>query len=180
MNDFDMIGHRGEQILDTGLFDIWSKLFFKSINDFDIVEISSKYVDYVSNIIKSRWKVDDTECLSYVNSYLLKKNGDNCFVATEDELPIGVGVFNVDNDVGVDVHPWCGLLWVEPEYRGSGVGYQLTLKRFEWARKLGYKKIYLCFDESNIESYHIKHGWKRTGTTGIWHGIPEIIMEHEL
>ena len=107
-----------------------------------IEEVSQKYYDYVFDIIKQRWKIGDEECENYLKSYLSKRNGDNCFIALDNyNDPVGVGVFNADNDVGVDLHPWCGLLWVEPDKRGSGIGYQLTLKRFERARIVTGKQI---------------------------------------
>ena len=89
-----------------------------------------------------------------------------------------MGTFHISNDVGVDLHPWCIGLWVEPEKRGNGIGYQITQKRFDWARTLGYKKIYL--DTVNADGYHLKFGWRYTGIVGDYHGEPTIVMEHDL
>ena len=33
MNNFDMIGHRGEQMIDAGLFNVWVKCFFGNMNN---------------------------------------------------------------------------------------------------------------------------------------------------
>jgi GNAT superfamily N-acetyltransferase len=101
-----------------------------------------------------------------------------CFVAEYDGIPVGMGAFQIDNDVNIDLHPWCLGLWVRPEYRGNNIGRKLSLKRFAWARKLGYKKIYL--DTVNAEGYHKKFGWKNTGLVGYYQGTPTIIMEYDL
>ena len=143
-----------------------------------IVEIKPKYADYVSDIISRRWEIYKGEYAHIVPGYLSKKKESKCFVAVADGIPIGMGAFHISNDVGVDLHPWCAGLWVEPEYRGNGIGHKLTLKRFAWARKLGYKIIYL--DTIDAEEYHLKFGWKYTGIIGTFHGEPTTIMEHKL
>ena len=143
-----------------------------------IVEIESEYADYVRNIIRIRWELVENEYSHIVDNYFSRVDSSKCFVAVEGKTPIGMGTFHISNDVGVDLHPWCIGLWVEPEKRGHGIGYKLTLKRFDWARKLGYKKIYL--DTVEAEPYHLKFGWKRTGIIGTYHGEPTIVMEHDL
>ena len=143
-----------------------------------IVEIKPKYADYVSNIISIRWEIYKGEYAHIVPCYLSKKKESKCFVAVENGKPIGMGAFHINNDVEVDLHPWCAGLWVEPEKRGNGIGHRFTLKRFAWARKLGYKVIYL--DTVDAEEYHLKFGWRYTGIIGLFHGEPTTIMEHDL
>lgn len=137
-----------------------------------------EHADYVNSIIHKRWEIYEGEYSHIVPGYLSKKNESKCFVAIKNKKPIGMGAFHVSNDVGVDLHPWCAGLWVEPKYRGNGIGHKLTLKRFAWARKLGYKVIYL--DTVDAEEYHLKFGWRYTGITGLFHDEPTIIMEHDL
>lgn len=143
-----------------------------------IVEIQPHHSDFVSDVIKRRWDVTEKKALDFVEQYLTKQNTSNCFVAEYDKMPVGMGTFHVNNDIGIDLHPWCIGLWVRPDYRGNGIGYKLTLRRFSWARQLGYKKIYL--DTVNAQKYHSRFGWKTTGLMGMYDGTPTEVMEYDL
>jgi len=143
-----------------------------------ILEIKPDHFNFVSDTIERRWKVSKEQSDRYVNRYLKKQNTENCFVAICKDSPIGMGTFHINNDVGIDLHPWCIGLWVDPKFRGRGIGYQLTLRRFSWARTLGYEKIYL--DTVNAENYHKKFGWKLTGLIGLNGDFPTTIMEYDL
>jgi len=143
-----------------------------------IVEIEPKYADYVKNIIRIRWENEKDEYVHEVDDYLNPKKLSKCFVAVENDKSIGMYAFHISNDIGVDLHPWCIGLWVEPDKRGKGIGYKLSLRIFSWARMLGYKKIYL--DTINAENYHLKFGWKNTGIMGNSHGEKTIVMEYDL
>ena len=143
-----------------------------------VVEIQPHHSNFVSNIIEDRWEVTKEESLSFVRRYLTKRNSANCFVAVYDDMPIGMEAFNVSNDIGVDLHPWCIGLWVNPKYRGYGIGNKLTLRIFNWAKKMGYEKIYL--DTVSAEPYHLKFGWRRSGIIGMHRGVPTVVMEHDL
>jgi GNAT superfamily N-acetyltransferase len=143
-----------------------------------VVEIQSHNSDFVFDTIKRRWEVSEEESLSFVERYLTKRNNANCFVSIYDDVPMGMEAFNINNDIGVDLHPWCVGLWVHPKYRGRGVGNKLTLHIFNWAKKLGYEKIYL--DTVGAELYHLKFGWKKTGIIGMYRNEPTVVMEHDL
>ncbi len=143
-----------------------------------IVEIKDLYTSFVAKTIIRRWDVTEKQAWNYIYDYILKKNNSNCFVSVDGKVPVGMGTFHVNNDIGVDLHPWCIGLWVKPNYRGNGIGIRITLKRFDWARKLGYKKIYL--DTINAEKYHLKFGWKNTNIIGYYKNEPTMVMEHYL
>jgi GNAT superfamily N-acetyltransferase len=143
-----------------------------------VIEIKSSHSEFVSDVIKKRWNVSKERALRFVDEYLSGINNSKCFVAECNHIPVGMGTFHINNDVDIDLHPWCIGLWVNPQYRGNGIGHRLTLKRFAWARKLGYKKIYL--DTVSAEGYHEKFGWKNTGLIGWYDNTPTIIMEHNL
>lgn len=145
---------------------------------FRIVEIQPKHSEFVSETIVQRWDVTKKRALTFVDEYLTKENNSNCFVAERLGVPIGMGTFHINNDIGVDLHPWCIGLWVVPKFRGNGLGNKLTLKRFAWARNLGYDKIYL--DTISAEGYHVKFGWRHTGIMGMYGNEPTIVMEHNL
>ncbi len=117
-----------------------------------IFEIKEKHSEFVSQVIQDRWNISEKKALQLVDGYLSNTNNSACFVAEHNGLPIGMGTFHVNNDVKIDLHPWCIGLWVKPKHRGHGIGYKISLKRFSLARKLGYEKIYL--DTVNAEEYH--------------------------
>lgn len=146
--------------------------------EFSIVNIKPEHFEFVSNTIKRRWEITQNEAESFTNLYLKRKNNNTCYVAEYKGVPIGMGTFHINNDIGIDLHPWCIGLWVNPQYRGNGIGYNLSLRRFSLARQLGYKKIYL--DTVNAEGYHKKFGWKNTGIIGMYKNLPTIVMEYNL
>jgi GNAT superfamily N-acetyltransferase len=143
-----------------------------------ILEIQKKHSDFVSVVIQDRWDVSEERALQFVDEYLFKKNNSNCFIAEYNDIPIGMGTFHINNDIGIDLHPWCIGLWVNPKHRGHSIGYKLSLKRFSLARELGYNKIYL--DTINAEKYHEKYGWKNTGLIGWYQNEPTTVMEYDL
>lgn len=145
---------------------------------FKVLEINSNFVGYVWNLIHKRWDVSLDTALTFTNNYLIRKNNAACFVACDGNKPVGMGVFQLDNDLDIDYSPWLMGLYVETEYRGRGLGYRITKKRFRWAKRLGYDLIYL--DTEKAEKYHEKFGWKRTGDICYRHGIPTTIMVHKL
>lgn len=148
------------------------------MDKFKVVEINCNCINYVSNVIHRRWNVSINTALKFTDNYVRNVNDSNCYVAFANNIPIGMGVFQLDNDVDIDISPWCIGLWVEPEYRGNGLGYKITQRRFRWARKLGYKNIYL--DTEKAEKYHEKFGWKKTGDICYRKNIPTVIMIHKL
>ena len=146
--------------------------------ELEIFEIQPKHFDFISNTIKLRWNVIEKESKNFTDSYLNKRNNNNCFVAEWNGDCVGMGTFHTNNDIGVDLHPWCIGLWVHPDYRGHGIGYKLTLRRFSWARQLGYKKIYL--DTVNAMKYHSRFGWKKIDQIVSTNYGKTTIMEYNL
>ena len=144
----------------------------------EVVEIREQDVNFVRRILERRWHVSQIQSYWFVKNYLCKKSNCNCWVALKGKARAGMGAFHVDNDIGVDLHPWCIGLWVNERYRGDNIGWLITEKRFEWARSLGYDKIYL--DTVNAENYHKKFGCERTGITAKNQGLKTIVMEHDL
>lgn len=142
-----------------------------------IVEFTEDHYDYVFNCIKDRWNLSNRSATKYINDYLHEVNC-KCFVALVKNMPVGMGVFAVNNDVGVDVSPWVMGLWVDPEYRGHGIGSKITKARFKYAKELGYNRMYL--DTQSAKDYHLKFGWIDTGIIGRYQGEPSIIMIHGL
>lgn len=143
-----------------------------------ITEFEDKYSEYVLNRIRDSWNVSDTRANRYLISYILNKDFSKCFVAVVDGEPVGTGMFSIQNDIGVDLTPWVMGLWVEPEYRGNGIGQKLSKARFKYARSLGYNHIYL--DTASASEYHKKFGWIDTGIVAKYQGMETIVMIHGL
>ncbi len=122
-----------------------------------IEKLTHMYINYVSSIMKERWQVDDEYSLSEIRRYLNNESDSVCYVLIIDDKPIGCGLFDTINEIDRTISPWNLLLWVEPEYRGNGYGLMLTEKRFEYAKLLGYKTIFL--DTVFAKEYHLKMGW---------------------
>ena len=57
-----------------------------------------------------------------------------------------------------ELTPWLSSLYVRADQRGRGIGALLCTRVLEEAKRLGYKKCYLCTDQS--EEFYLKRGWK--------------------
>jgi len=55
-----------------------------------------------------------------------------------------------------DLYPWFACLFVEPDYRGNKIGFQLLEHAKKQANAKGFKKLYLATD---LEAYYEKYGW---------------------
>lgn len=55
-----------------------------------------------------------------------------------------------------DLYPWFACLFVEPDYRGNKIGFQLLEHAKKQANVKGFKKLYLATD---IVDYYEKYGW---------------------
>src|SRR5579862_2799015 len=140
-----------------------------------IVEFQSKYYDFVLNRIAKTWNVSESRSNRYISSFLTSENFSKCYIALADGRPVGTGMFAIENDVGCDfLTPWVMGLWVEPSYRGNGIGQRLTKARFKHARDLGYNHIYL--DTQNASDYHKKFGWIDTGIVARYQGMETQVM----
>lgn len=147
-------------------------LSLKAIN-FQIVELTDDYFNYVSNRIQIRWKFTEEQACTEINRWLCHDGNSMCYIAVVDDKPIGIGVFDTINDPRYgNYSPWFNLLWVEPEWRGCGYGQEITRKRIEYARSLGYDKVYM--DTKDAASYHLKFGWKIVSKITGFKYVPEM------
>ena len=143
-----------------------------------VVKMRRVDAPFVATMIERRWDYTREQSWSVVRDYLSKDSDTVCFVAKDGPIHIGLGAFHVNNDIGVDLHPWCVGLWVDKDYRGRGIGWRITRRRFVYARFLGYTKIYL--DTVSAEKYHKKFGWKKLDIEAYNQGSRTVIMEHDL
>lgn len=120
----------------------------------EITTLKPEYVDYVLGIIMKRWEVSKEEAQLEIDRWIVNKDESICFVGIIDDKPMATGVFETYSDVDTTIPCWNTLLWVEPEHRGKGYGEKMSETRFEYARRRGYKTIYL--DTVNAKDYHLK------------------------
>lgn len=91
---------------------------------------------------------------------IIAKEGDHC-IGT-------VSLF--ENDLkGMDLKPWLAALFVDKQYRRTGIGKELISEITNIALNMGYKKLYLRTEHAT--EYYKKLGWlfvdKRTDEFGI-------------
>lgn len=141
--------------------------------------ISEKDLPYVARIIHDRWGYDYDQALIEASAYLANDERFSGFcVHADTHETVGVGLFSCDNDdVSQKYSPWLYLLWVDPPYRGNGLGIRITKKRMDHARLHGYKKIYI--DTYDATAYHRNLGWEEVETI-IFKGRQTTIMEWDL
>ncbi len=83
--------------------------------------------------------------------YLLEDNG---------EIIGGAGLITNDFISRMDLYPWICALFIEPSYRGSGLGFKLIEKAKEDAKKADFRDVYLCTDHIG---YYEKAGFVYIG-----------------
>ena len=56
-------------------------------------------------------------------------------------------------------------MWVDPRFRRQGVGDVLLSTVVDWARRDGYREVFLWVTErnDNAERLYVRHGFARTG-----------------
>ncbi len=79
-------------------------------------------------------------------------------VAHEGDRYIG-SVLLIENDLDErpQYAPWIAALWVEPEYRRSGIAAELIRSVVIEAGKIGCKSCYLCATPEK-RAYYLKQG----------------------
>ena len=85
------------------------------------------------------------------------------FAATWDEFPVGMASLRKTDLLSrEDLSPWLSALYVLPEYRKRGIGYELVKAVLDSSRMKGYKRIFLFLDNRDIielEKYYSSKGW---------------------
>ena len=128
--------------------------------------------------MQKRWDLDKNVADFDAKKYLMSNKEKAGWIILNNKTPIGCGLFDYYNsDVSEKHHPWLLLLWIEPNHRGHKLGIQLTKKRMSYAKRHGYKIVYL--DTTEAEKYHEKLGWKKIDEIN-YHGEKDIIMKFNL
>lgn len=128
----------------------------------EIVHISEVaiHIETLSKWMCNEWGTDNNiEFFKSILDHSLDKNNlPQTFVAMKNNMPIGtIGIWRCDMVSRQDLYPWLSALYVLPEYRNKGIGKKLQNKLIDYAKELGYEKLYLYTD---IEGYYEKNGWE--------------------
>ena len=155
---------------------IWSQMIgWFSVR---VVPANGSDLGFISAVMMRRWDMAREPAVADSRKYVDRQEGKAAFVARLRGRVVGCGLFDPRNDdVSCQFSPWLMLLWVEPRYRNRGIGWQLSLARFEFARRAGYTAVYL--DTEASEPYHLRRGWTRIGSAD-WHGEPVSLLRYEL
>ncbi|HPR16748.1 MAG TPA: GNAT family N-acetyltransferase [Candidatus Cloacimonadota bacterium] len=71
-----------------------------------------------------------------------------------------------------DLYPWFACLFIEPEYRGQKLPWEMMKSAATEAKKWGFKTLYLTTDH---DGYYERYGWKRMEDGYDLHGEPSRI-----
>lgn len=125
------VAHFGDAIADRGWHEWWT-------------DTGVSLADY-SRGIKSMAVADGIPC---------------AFVAHDVERYVG-SVLLIESDLVSRMHytPWIAALWVDPEFRGRGVAYELITKARQEAARLGHATCYLCATPGNSD-YYLARGFQ--------------------
>jgi GNAT superfamily N-acetyltransferase len=86
------------------------------------------------------------------------------YVALADTLPVGMVTLKLDDLWSrKDLNPWLSSLYVVPEFRNRGVGWDLIGVVINKSAEIGYDCLYLFLgsrETARLESYYVTRGWQ--------------------
>ena len=110
---------------------------------------------------QSRWATEDSRMVydDCIRSCMTAKSPLPQWYVLMDEEKIVAGAGLITNDFvsQMDLMPWLCALYVEPEYRGNGLGAKLIRRCIEDAAGMGFESLYLCTDHIG---YYEKYGFE--------------------
>ncbi|MFD1020999.1 GNAT family N-acetyltransferase [Thalassobacillus hwangdonensis] len=82
------------------------------------------------------------------------------YLALDGEKIVGTyALLRNDLNSRQDLCPWLACLYIDPAYRGKGLGAKLLEDGLNRTNEKGYDTLYLTTD---LEGYYEKYGWKHT------------------
>jgi len=122
-----------------------------------------EYINKVANWIYDEFVVKTGGSLTYeeVVAYLSETNKKDypfVFVAVYDNKCMAtVSIFENDLKTQKELTPWLASLYVEPKYRGKGVGEKLIERIKSEVKQLGFNTLYLRTEYT--ADYYKQLGW---------------------
>jgi len=134
------------------------RIFFMNQLKVKILNISEcmVHLETIVNWHKTEWG----EAWSIqVKKAILSNKIPTTYVAIFNKIPVGT-VLLVDMDLPTEVSltPWLGGVYVDKNFRNSGIAKLLVLHAMSQFHKFGINKIWLYTE--NMENFYRKLGWK--------------------
>lgn len=109
-----------------------------------------------------KFGADGTGYAGWISSKLAQEPGCALF-ACHDGRPAGMvvtGRFDQDETIG-----WIHHFYLEPAWRGRGVGDDLEAKAIDMLRERGFRTIRLAVSQTNhaARRFYARHGWADAG-----------------
>jgi dTDP-4-amino-4,6-dideoxy-D-galactose acyltransferase len=91
---------------------------------------------------------------------------DNCFVYFEEQHPLGIVTVKIEKDFAS-----IGIIAVDENFRGKGVGYQLLYAAEKYAYENGCQEITVATQKQNLDACHFytRNGYLVEKTTNVYH-----------
>lgn len=132
--------------------------------DISIVDTntSDDIASQIKKIISDNWGIEysdvadlDEEFLEASSSLVLPKI---FYVALEEQVFGTISLLKNDCDFFSQLAPWIGNFFVLEKYRSRGIGAMLYNHLMSYAKKVGYKKIYLYTHDA--QGYYLNKNWR--------------------
>lgn len=134
------------------------------MNKIKIICVSDN-IEYMDRAIRyncDNWPLDNNiyeDCIR--NSINADNNLPRWYLMMRGDNIIGsYGIIMNDFISRQDLWPWFAALYVENSERGNKLGALLLEHGRQEAKRLGYKKLYLCTEHVG---YYEKYGWQKIG-----------------
>lgn len=112
------------------------------------------------------------------NQHLNKNALPLTLLALDNNIPIGMCSLRESDGILPELSPWLGSLYVEPAYRGKGVGKQLIEAIIKKSQEMNYAQLYLLTFEATLPYWYEKLGWQNIGADEL-NGYPITVMKYE-
>lgn len=121
-----------------------------------------QHFDAVADRIWRAWWEPNGAALADVEGALRGSLGPTGFpfslIAVVDGVFAGTAsAIASDLEARPDLGPWVAALWVEPAFRGQGIGEALMAEAVAQLRRQGFDKIYLCA-RAPLRQYYLARG----------------------
>ena len=113
---------------------------------------------------------------SLLYSYATDENVPATFLAFESDQLVGsASLLTSDLPPRTELTPWLGQLYVQPTWRGRGVGSALVKRVSSEAANQGFDRVYL-YTSGTLPDYYRRFGWRFLETL-VFDGKHRTVME---
>lgn len=100
------------------------------------------------------------------------------FAAIEQGEVVGYCTLTkIDNIPNCDYTPWIGFVFVQEHHRGKRISQQMIQHVLEYAKEIGFKKVYLSTEEENL---YEKYGFVHIDTLKSYSDTLETILRYDI